>query len=121
MRTDDLIAMLSTNVEPVDRRKLVRTFGAALAIGGAAALGVVVLGLGLRTDLTEAGAFVSLVLKLIFTIGVLGLAFDLSDPARPSGRRTQSAAHAARSAVRRDHGARRDQPRLCAAGLIGTA
>src|SRR5207342_3623476 len=41
MRTDDLIAMLSTNVEPVDRRKLVRTFGAALAIGGAAAVCVV--------------------------------------------------------------------------------
>jgi len=30
MKTDDLIAMLATNVEPVDRRQLVRTIGAAL-------------------------------------------------------------------------------------------
>ena len=88
MRTDDLIAMLSTNVEPVDRRKLVRTFGAALAIGGAAAVGVVLLGFGLRTDLTEAGAFVSLALKIIFTIGVLGLASTyLIRFARPGGER----------------------------------
>ena len=88
MRTDDLIAMLSTNVEPVDRRKLARTFGAALAIGGAAAVGVVLLGFGLRTDLTEAGAFVPLVLKIIFTIVVLGLAStDLIRFARPGGER----------------------------------
>ena len=88
MRTDDLIAMLSTNVEPVDRRKLVRTFGAALAIGGAAAVGVVLLGFGLRTDVTEAGAFVSLVLKIIFTIVVLGLASTyLIRFARPGGER----------------------------------
>ena len=74
MRTDDLIAMLSTNVEPVDRRKLARTFGAALAIGGVAAIGVALLGFGLRTDLTNAHALVSLLLKVTFTVVVLGVA-----------------------------------------------
>ena len=74
MRTDDLIAMLSTNVEPVDRRKLARTFGAALTIGGIAAIGAVLLGFGLRTDLTDTGVFVSLALKVVFTVGLVALA-----------------------------------------------
>lgn len=88
MRTDDLIAMLSTNVEPVDRRKLARTFGAALAIGGVAAIGVALLGFGLRTDITEASAFISLALKIIFTIVVFGLASTyLIRFARPGGER----------------------------------
>lgn len=86
MRTDDLITMLSTNVEPVDRHKLVRTFGAALAIGGAAVVSAVLLGLGLRTDLADAHAVVSLLLKTVFTIVVLGLASAcLIRFARPGG------------------------------------
>ena len=36
-----------------------------------AAIGVVLLGFGLRTDLTDTGAFVSLALKIVFTIGVV--------------------------------------------------
>ncbi|MFO1097086.1 MAG: DUF1109 domain-containing protein [Xanthobacteraceae bacterium] len=88
MKTDDLIAMLSTNVEPVDRRNLARTFGAALAIGGVAAIGVALLGFGLRTDITEASAFISLALKIIFTTGVFGLASTyLIRFARPGGER----------------------------------
>lgn len=88
MKTDDLIAMLSTNVEPVDRRKLARTFGAALALGGGAAVTVVLLGFGLRTDLTSIDAVVSLLLKIIFTVVVLGLAATyLIRFARPGGER----------------------------------
>ena len=88
MRTDDLIAMLSTNVEPVDRRKLVRTFGAALILGGTAVVAVVVVGLGARTDLTEVDAFVPLLLKIMFTIAILGLAWTyLIRFARPGGER----------------------------------
>lgn len=88
MRTDDLIAMLSTNVEPVDRRKLARTFGAALTIGGIAAIGAVLLGFGLRTDLTDTGVFVSLALKIVFTIGLVALAsVYLVKYARPGGER----------------------------------
>jgi len=91
MRTDDLIAMLSTNVEPVDRRKLARTFGAALAIGGVAAIGVALLGFGLRTDLTNAHALVSLLLKVTFTVVVLGVAVTyLVRFARPGGERRAS-------------------------------
>jgi hypothetical protein len=74
MRTDDLIAMLSTNVEPVDGRKLGRAFGTALILGGAAAVAVVLVGLGARTDLTEVDAFVSVLLKIVFTVAILGLA-----------------------------------------------
>jgi hypothetical protein len=88
MRTDDLIVILSTNVEPVDRRKLVRTFGAALAVGGSAAIVVVLLGLGVRTDLNDVEALISLLLKAIFTIVVLGLASTyLIRFARPGGER----------------------------------
>jgi len=39
MRTDELISMLSTNVERVDRRRVVRTLSAAILIGAAAAFG----------------------------------------------------------------------------------
>ena len=91
MRTDDLIAMLSTNVEPVDRRQLVRTFGAAFLIGGATAVGVVLLGFGLRTDVTNTDAFVSLVLKNGFTVGVVALAsVYLVKHARPGGEKGSS-------------------------------
>ncbi len=33
MKTDDLIDMLSTNVEPVDHRQIVRNIGMAVAAG----------------------------------------------------------------------------------------
>ena len=86
MKTDDLITMLSTNVEPVDRRKLVRTFVAALTIAGVAAIGVVLIGFGLRTDLTDTHAILSFVLKIVFTIGVVALAsIYLVRHARPGG------------------------------------
>ena len=91
MRTDDLIAMLSTNIEPVDQRKLVRTFSAAVTVGAIAAVGVVLLGFGLRTDLTDTHAFVSLVLKIVFTIGVVALAsIYLLRHARPGGEKGSS-------------------------------
>ena len=37
MKTDELIAMLSTNLEPVDRRRPWRHLPAAVAIGASAA------------------------------------------------------------------------------------
>lgn len=88
MRTDDLIAMLSTNVELVDRRELARTFAAALTIGGAATVAIVFLGLGPRTDLTDINAFVPLLLKVLFTVVVFALASTyLIRLARPGGER----------------------------------
>ncbi|MGB8525953.1 MAG: NrsF family protein, partial [Rhodoplanes sp.] len=88
MRTDDLIAMLSTNVELVDRRELARTFAVALTIGGAATVAIVFLGLGPRTDLTDINAFVPLLLKVLFTVVVFALASTyLIRLARPGGKR----------------------------------
>jgi hypothetical protein len=88
MRTDDLIAMLSTNVEPVDGRKLMRTLAAALTIGSVVAVIIVLLWLGLRTDLTEVDAFVSVLLKIVFTVAILGLACAyLIRFVRPGGER----------------------------------
>ena len=37
MKTDDLISMLSTNVEPVDHRHIVRNIGMAVVAGAALA------------------------------------------------------------------------------------
>jgi len=88
MKTDDLIAMLATNVEPVDQRQLVRTIGAAVLIGAVVALGAMLLVLGIRADLHQAGALIFLVLKLAFTIGIVAVAsIYLTRLARPGGER----------------------------------
>jgi len=50
MKTDDLVAILSANAEPVDRRLVVRTVCIALAAGTVAALGIMLVGLGVRTE-----------------------------------------------------------------------
>lgn len=71
MRTDELITLLSTNVEPVDRRRVARTLGTAVAIGAAVVLAAVPLTLGTRPDLAEAGAIISFALKLGFALILL--------------------------------------------------
>lgn len=71
MKTDDLIAMLSTNVEPVARRQVARTVGTAVAVGAAVAVAAVIVALGIRADLAQAGALASLVMKLVFTLVIL--------------------------------------------------
>jgi hypothetical protein len=88
MKTDDLIAMLATNVEAVDRRQLVRTIGAAVLVGAVVALGAMLLVLGIRADLHQAGAEIFLLLKLAFTIGIVAVAsIYLTRLARPGGER----------------------------------
>jgi hypothetical protein len=88
MKTDDLIAMLSTNVEPVDRRILVRTVGAAIALGAVAGLGAMLVAFGVRPDLNTVGALTFLLLKLAFTLGIVGLAsIYLIRLGRPGGER----------------------------------
>ena len=52
MKTDDLVALLSTNVEPVDRNAVVRTLSVAIAGATVAALGIAFAGLGFRPDST---------------------------------------------------------------------
>lgn len=88
MRTDDLIAMLGTNVEQVKRRQLVRMVGAAIAISAVVVVAVVLIVLGVRPDLMKAGAFTFLSLKLAFTMVVLVPAsIFLIRLARPGGER----------------------------------
>src|SRR6266436_9270443 len=71
MKTDDLVALLSTNPEPVDRSSVVRTLFVALAAGTIAAVGVVLVGLGLRSDLMTARALIFLAVKLCFAVGIV--------------------------------------------------
>ena len=89
MKTDDLIAMLSTNVDPVDRGQVVRVVSIAILVGGAAALGAMLFTLGARTDLSEVSTLTYLPLKLFFTMGTLVLtSIALTKLARPGGERT---------------------------------
>jgi hypothetical protein len=93
MRTEDLISMLSTNVEPVDHRQIVRYVCLAVMAGAAAAVGTVYFVFGPRTDLTTAGSFVPPLLKLAFTLMILVPAsIYLTRLARPGGERKSSAA-----------------------------
>lgn len=86
MKTDDLITLLSTNVEPVDRRQVVREIGATLVISAVVAIVAMLIALGIRADLTRTWAIVFLATKLAFAIGIAVLAsIYLMKTARPGG------------------------------------
>jgi hypothetical protein len=88
MRTDDLVALLSANLEPVDRGSVVRTLWVALAAGSIVALGITLVGLGVRSDLMTAHALIFLAVKLAFAVGTVSLALVyLTRLARPGGER----------------------------------
>jgi hypothetical protein len=91
MKTDDLVALLSTNPEPVDRRLVARTLYVALAAGAIVSLGLALVGLGVRSDLMTARALIFLVVKLSFAVGIVILALIyLTRLARPGGERRTS-------------------------------
>jgi hypothetical protein len=91
MKTDDLIALLSTNPEPVDRRLVARTLYVAFAAGAIVSLGLALVGLGVRSDLMTARALIFLVVKLSFAVGIVILALIyLTRLARPGGERRTS-------------------------------
>jgi hypothetical protein len=86
MKTDDLVAALSAHVEPVNRRLVSRRVYIALAAGTVVAFGIMLVELGVRSDLMTARALMFLLLKLAFTIGIVGLASAyLTRLARPGG------------------------------------
>ncbi len=88
MKTDDLITMLGTNVEPVSRKYVLRTIGTAIAVGTLTAAAAILLAFGFRTDLTTTRAFIFLFSKLAFTIVMVVLtAIMLTKLARPGGER----------------------------------
>jgi hypothetical protein len=96
MKTDDLVALLSANVEPVDRDALAPTLCIAIAAGAIVAFGVAFVGLGFRSDLTTTSTLVFLTVKFTFAIGVVGLALVyLTRLARPGGDRKISPLFAA--------------------------
>ncbi|MFH1344613.1 MAG: DUF1109 domain-containing protein [Pseudomonadota bacterium] len=91
MKTDDLVAMLSTNVEPTGRGLVVRTIAIAVAAGAALAVGFVLVGLGVRADLTATRATAFLLLKVAFALAVIGMAMRyLTKLARPGAERGMS-------------------------------
>jgi len=88
MKTDDLVALLSTNPEPVDRRSVVRTLCVAFAAGSTIAIGIALVGLGVRSDVMTARALFFLAVKLLFAAAIVSLALVyLTRLARPGGER----------------------------------
>jgi hypothetical protein len=88
MKTDDLVAALSSHIEPVNRRLVSRTVYVALAAGTVVAVGIMLVGLGIRPDLMTARVLMFLLLKLAFTVGIVGVALVyLTRLARPGGER----------------------------------
>jgi hypothetical protein len=93
MKTDDLIEMLSANVEPVDHRRTVRIIGAAVAAGAAVTVAAAVVALGLRSGLDDVWSFVPVLLKVAFAFALLvPAAIFLIRLARPGGERGTSLA-----------------------------
>jgi hypothetical protein len=91
MKTDDLVAALSAHIEPVNGRLVSRTVYIALVAGTVVALGGMLVGLGVRADLMTARALIFLLLKLAFTVGIVGVAsVYLTRLARPGGERRTS-------------------------------
>jgi hypothetical protein len=89
MKTDDLVAALSAHIEPVSRGLVGRAVYIALAAGTIVALGIMLVGLGVRPDLMTARALIFLLLKLAFTVGIVGVAtVYLTRLARPGAERT---------------------------------
>lgn len=86
MRTNELIELLSTNIEPTDHRRLRRGLGLAAALGAGVALCVALLSLGVRPDLYHPGVLGFLLLKVAFGAGIVLLTgWMLTKVARPGG------------------------------------
>lgn len=91
MKTDDLVALLSTNPEPVDRGSVVRTLCVAFATGSTVAVGIALVGLGVRPDVMTAHALFFLAVKVLFAAAIVSLALVyLTRLARPGGERRTS-------------------------------
>jgi hypothetical protein len=71
MKTDHLINLLSTNLEPIKRGQIAKTLALALMVGGAAAFCLMLSTVGLRSGLTFNLNF--LAFKLLFTLSLLGI------------------------------------------------
>jgi len=94
MKTDDLIDMLSTNVEPVDHRQIVRNIGMAVAAGAAVALAIVFFVLGPRAGLSSYATLASALLRSpsrsLFSFRRRSISSDWPGPAENAERRQYS-------------------------------
>lgn len=91
MKTDELVIALSKSIEPINRRLITRNFGIALAIATVIALAIMVVGFGIRADVTTPRAILFLLLKLAFALAIVGVAsVYLLRLARPGGERRVS-------------------------------
>jgi hypothetical protein len=77
MKTDQLIDMLSTNIEPVKEGRLKRSLVWALVVGSAAAFCLMLTTVGLRTGVTEGFVPGYLTIKLLFTLSLIGVGATL--------------------------------------------
>src|SRR6266853_262882 len=73
MKTDQLIDMLSTNVEPVQSGQLGKTLVWALVIGGAASFCVMLATVGLRPEAGGVSHLGFLALKVLFMLSLVGV------------------------------------------------
>lgn len=88
MKTDDLIVLLSSNVEPVPRRHVGWMLGGALAVSAVLAVSAMMFLLGVRPDLWDGSVWGALVLKLAFSLAVLiPASIYLVRLSRPGGER----------------------------------
>jgi hypothetical protein len=71
MKTDSLIEMLSTNVEPVKRGEIWRLLALAFALGLVAAFGVMLVTIGGRPNLGAPQSLLSVALKAVFALIVI--------------------------------------------------
>ena len=73
MKTGQFIDLLSADVQPVRRGTVGKTLALALVIGGAAALGLMLVTVGPRPDLFEGASSMLLAVKLLFTVSLAGI------------------------------------------------
>jgi hypothetical protein len=93
VKTDDLVKMISRNLEAVHGHEPPRMIVISAGIGAVAALAAMILFLGLRTDLSELHAWVFVAVKSAFTGAIIGVSLaNLTRIARPGGERRVSLA-----------------------------
>ncbi|HEU0095926.1 MAG TPA: DUF1109 domain-containing protein [Rhizomicrobium sp.] len=85
MRTDDLIAQLSGQLEPVKAGTVTRTLLTALALGLAGSVLVMLLAMGLRPDFHAAMASFGMWMKLAYTLALAALGFWMVERAGRPG------------------------------------
>lgn len=86
MKTDDLVEVLSAQIDPADLRAVGRRIMIAVVAGSLLAVAVILIGFGPRAGLSTAGAWPFLVLKIAFAATVVATAATyLTRLSRPGG------------------------------------